>query len=83
MSAQPCEERPFEDETALPWQPSLASLFKTRVDKDLAIQDQWFSLWVTIFPDAEPPVSCLVDDPTCEHVLEYYEFTRTRGTEVV
>ncbi|KAK0641857.1 hypothetical protein B0T16DRAFT_516378 [Cercophora newfieldiana] len=82
-AAQPCEERLFEDETALAWQASLASLFKSRVDKALSIHEQWFSLWANIFPGAEPPSSCLVDDPVCEHLLEYYEFTRARGTEVV
>ncbi|KAK0617716.1 hypothetical protein B0T14DRAFT_569197 [Immersiella caudata] len=83
MSAQPCEERPFEDETALAWQARLASLFKSRVDKALTIQEQWFSLWANVFPGVEPPASCLVDDPVCEHILEYYEFTRARGAEVV
>ena len=81
---EPCEDRPFHDETALPWKRALADAFRARVSKSLSLEEQWFSLWRIVFPGVDPPASCLVDDDAiCEHVLEYYEFTAARGAGVV
>lgn len=83
MVVEPCDDRAFPDETALPWKRALADAFKARVSKELGLEDQWFSLWRIVFPGVDPPAGCLVDDDVCEHVLTYYELAVARGTEVV
>jgi hypothetical protein len=81
---EPYEDRPFHDETALPWKRALADAFRAHVSKPLSLEGQWFSLWRIVFPGVDPPASCLVDDDAiCEYVLEYYEFTAARGAEVI
>ncbi|KAH8648591.1 hypothetical protein BX600DRAFT_442877 [Xylariales sp. PMI_506] len=81
--SQPCEYRPFPDETALPWNEQVRKTLESRVDKTLALHAQWFSLWDQIFEGVPRPPTCTVDDDLCEHVIEYHEFCVTRGAEVI
>ncbi|KAK0613283.1 hypothetical protein B0T14DRAFT_276035 [Immersiella caudata] len=83
MATESCEERDFRDDTALPWSQSLATSLKARVNKLSTLHEQWISVWNILFPGVDPPDSCLVDDDTCEHILEYQQFIMSRGYEIV
>lgn len=83
MNTHSCDEQPFPDVTQLPWKQSLADAMKQKVDRTLNLHEQWFSLWSIIFPDIDPPSSCLVDDDICEHVSDFRDFFTTQGREVV
>ncbi len=78
-----CEERPYPDETMLPWSKDLMTAISTRVDSSLTLPAQWFSVWKIIFPDLEPPASCWVDGIVCRHVLDLQEFVSTEGESLV
>ncbi|KAI2623120.1 hypothetical protein GGR54DRAFT_638364 [Hypoxylon sp. NC1633] len=83
MDSQPCDLRPFRDETALPWDHDMSKALHERVNKTLDLHEQWFSILDIIFSDIPRPSSCLVDDDLCEHVLEFHSFVVTSGSEVV
>ena len=83
MATESCENRPFHDDTALPWSPSLAASLKARVNRKWTLHEQWFSVWNILFPDVEQPDCCLVEDGTCEHIFEYQQFILNRGHDIV
>ncbi len=83
MATQSCEERPFSDETMLPWSANLVGSIKARVDSSLTLREQWFSVWRFLFPDIKEPASCWVDEGVCRHVLDIKRFVIAEGNRVV
>jgi len=62
MATQLCKERGFPDDTALSWSYNLEAFLRARVAKILSLPEQWFSVWMILFPGIAPPNSCFVDD---------------------
>ena len=83
MATQSCEERPFSDETMLPWSANLVGSIKARVDSSLTLREQWFSVWRFLFPNIKEPASCWVDKDVCRHVLDIKRFVIAEGDRVV
>lgn len=83
MKPEICEERPFPDETALPWKASLQKWSRTQVKRCLNMDEQWFSVWGFLFPGIVKPLSSRVDDDICEHIRDIQQFVTTQGDDTV
>ncbi|KXJ91864.1 hypothetical protein Micbo1qcDRAFT_233236 [Microdochium bolleyi] len=55
----------------------------TRVSKTLSADQQWFSVWRIIWPDAEPPVSPYVSTAFVEVIDEVRKFWSSHGREII
>ncbi len=83
METKPCEERPFLDETMLPWSKSLVDSIRARVDVSFPLPEQWYSVWRLLFPGIDQPASCWVEEEVCRHVIDIRRFAVAKGGGIV
>ncbi|KAJ0313404.1 hypothetical protein COL516b_000340 [Colletotrichum fioriniae] len=56
---------------------------KERVDRKLAVKEQWFAVWAIVFPDMPPPESPYVYSPTREVATNMRNYWQESAAEML
>ncbi|KAI1382991.1 uncharacterized protein F4822DRAFT_434918 [Hypoxylon trugodes] len=55
----------------------------TRVDKKMGLEQQWYSVWDTVFPGVERPMSPYIQEPVQGIASSLRQFLREQGATIV